>query len=375
MRVEAVRANAMHGAPQNTRPPVVSMVTVRAPMSINLGGDGTDRAAYYGSFGGFVVNAAIDRYCYVVAREPARGGVRISWANAGVWEDVDPDQPTEAAGALQLPKAAVEWFADKGLPEIGVDLFLSSELLPAVGLGASSALAAALVQALSTYVGVRMHPYEIAKVVSRLEVERLGMSIGEQGEYAAALGGINAMTFRTEGVDVDPLDLADEVMERLSNHLLLFWAERCRKPAYPAPLEAPPALTEPIVTKSLHELKALAREMQGTLLQGDVERFGALLDIAWRYDRQLSGASPDVVDRWYGAARKAGATGGKVTEAVDECCLLLSCPPARHTEVRAAMARFGLREIPFGIDWEGARVLAVTEQQGRRSVQRSLTPR
>ncbi len=40
------------------------MVIVRAPVRISFGGGGTDLAAYYLHFGGFVVSTAITRYCY-----------------------------------------------------------------------------------------------------------------------------------------------------------------------------------------------------------------------------------------------------------------------------------------------------------------------
>ena len=54
------------------------MIVVRAPVRISFGGGGTDLAAYYAAHGGFVVSAAIARYCYVVAREPGDGSIRIN---------------------------------------------------------------------------------------------------------------------------------------------------------------------------------------------------------------------------------------------------------------------------------------------------------
>ncbi|MCX5996174.1 MAG: galactokinase, partial [Chloroflexi bacterium] len=43
------------------------MIVSRAPVRITLGGGGTDLPSYYTKHGGFLIAAAIDKYCSVVA--------------------------------------------------------------------------------------------------------------------------------------------------------------------------------------------------------------------------------------------------------------------------------------------------------------------
>ncbi|MBV9231607.1 MAG: GHMP kinase, partial [Chloroflexi bacterium] len=164
------------------------MVIVRTPVRISFGGGGTDLAAYYRQFGGFVVSAAITRYCYVIANAVPDGCIHISSADYHMWQAYPRGVTPPIAPPLALPKAAVSWFAERGLLASGVDLFLASEVPPGTGLGSSSAMAVALVHALATYAGLRMTAVEMAELACSLEIERLNMPIGKQDQYASAVG-------------------------------------------------------------------------------------------------------------------------------------------------------------------------------------------
>jgi D-glycero-alpha-D-manno-heptose-7-phosphate kinase len=116
------------------------MVIVRAPVRISFGGGGTDLAAYYTHFGGFVVSMAITRYCYAIADHSADGGISINSADYRILERYPRGVIPAVEGPLALAKAAIAWFANQGICEKGVNLFLSSEVLPGTGLGSSSAI-------------------------------------------------------------------------------------------------------------------------------------------------------------------------------------------------------------------------------------------
>jgi D-glycero-alpha-D-manno-heptose-7-phosphate kinase len=330
------------------------MGIVRAPVRISFGGGGTDLAAYYGRFGGFVVSAAITRYCYVIARDLADDGIRINSADYRIWESFEPGR-TPVAEPLALPKAAVEWFAERGLFQRGVDLFLASEVPPGSGLGSSSAMAVGLVRALAAHGGTPMDATEAAELASWLEIERLGMPIGKQDQYASAFGGLNAIEFASDSVRVESLDLPPDVTAALSSRLLLFSTGRARDSAAILHEQRANTLSKAVVIESLHRIKALAGEMRGALLDGDLDRFGRLLDLGWQEKKRLATkVSSGAIDRWYDAARTAGALGGKVAGAGGGGFLLLYCPPGSRAAVRAAMSRFGLRELSFDFDLTGA---------------------
>ena len=125
------------------------MLMVRAPLRVSFGGGGTDLAAYYARFGGFVLSAAITRYCRVVASEPAECGIRIRSADYRTCAIFRSAGTPPVEEPLALPKAAIERFADCGVRERGIDLSLASDVPPGSGLGSSSAMAVGLTRALA----------------------------------------------------------------------------------------------------------------------------------------------------------------------------------------------------------------------------------
>ena len=337
----------------------LSAIIVRAPLRISFAGGGTDLPAYYVSYGGLVVSAAIDRYCYVVATERSDRSIRIDSADYQVSHVLAPGEVPGVEEPLILPKAVVEWFAARGLLEGGVDLSLASDVPPGTGLGSSSAMAVALIRALTSCAAVPASPAGIAELASRLEIERLGMPIGKQDQYASAFGGINSIRFTADGVAVEPVDIPRRVVRDLASRLMLFSTGRSRRSSEILQQQKIDTGVNPRVTESLHQLKALAGAVLRALTEEDLDRFGRLLDEGWQLKKQLSGKiSSAKIDRCYEAARSAGALGGKITGAGGGGFLLLYCPIRQQEAVRSALAAHNLHEMPFAFDFQGAQVVA-----------------
>jgi D-glycero-alpha-D-manno-heptose-7-phosphate kinase len=347
-------------------------IAVRAPLRISFGGGGTDLEAYYARHGGFVVSTAIARYCYVVADETADGSIRINSADYRLCESFEAGVIPAVEEPLALPKAALEWFATRGrsnghgkLRDAGVSLFLASEVPPGTGLGSSSAMAVALLLALATRLGMTLDAPSLAERAAWLEIERLGMPIGKQDQYASAFGGLKTIEFAAGGqgaVRVRPLGLRPDALAALNERLLLVSTGQSRHSAQILRQQRADTDADPAVVASLHRIKALAGEMCEALLREDLDHFGRLLDLGWQQKKRLSGrVSSTAIDDWYAAAREAGALGGKITGAGGGGFLLLYCPPHAQATVRTALAGLGLRELPFDFDRAGAQVLAADE--------------
>lgn len=327
----------------------------RAPLRISFGGGGTDLEPYYARHGGFVVSATITRYAYVIAGPSGDGSLRLNSADFRQWERHEGAVPV--GGTLSLPRAVLQHFRHR-LPG-GVDLFLSAEVPPGTGLGSSSAMTVALIRALAAWTGEEMTAEQVASLACHLEIEELGLPIGKQDQYASAFGGLNAITFTADGVEVEPLELSPQVSSALSARLLLFATGRSRHSGHILREQRARTARSSSVINSLHRLKLLAQEMRHALCSEDLDRFGALLHTGWQYKKRLSSkiSTPDI-DRWYAAAREVGALGGKITGAGGGGFLLLYCPPERQPALRQTMAEFGLTELSFDFDQLGAHVVA-----------------
>jgi len=334
------------------------MVIVRAPVRISFGGGGTDLAAYYTHFNGFVVSSAITRYCYVMAKTTADGSTRISSADYHTWQSYPRGVIPPVTAPLSLPKAAIAWFMERGLLAEGVDLFLASEVPPGTGLGSSSSMAVALVYALATLAGISMEPEDVAELACELEIGRLAMPIGKQDQYASAIGGLNTIEFTANAAHASPLALAPEVCSALSARLMLFSTGQARNSAEILDKQRADTAKKVRTVEALHRIKALAIAMQKALVAGDLDHFGHLLDLGWQEKKQLSRKiSSAAIDAWYEAARRAGASGGKIVGAGGGGFLLLYCPQPCQKAVRVTLAHYGLREMTFDFDFTGAQVL------------------
>ncbi len=335
------------------------MIIVCAPTRISFGGGGTDLAAYYERYGGLVISAALTRYCYTQISEPSTGAGSVTSADYGRRFRWEPGALPAAEPPLALPTAALREFAERGTLRSATTLALASDVPPGSGLGASSAMAVALLQALSIRYEAPLRSADVAARACSLEIDRLRMPIGKQDQYASACGGLNMIEFDADGVRVMPLRVNPATRSALDERLLLFWTKHAHDSVAILRAQRSDTETRADVVASLHEIKVIAHAMRATLEAGRLDGFGCLLDDAWRTKRRLSAAiSSDAIDEWYAAAKRAGALGGKITGAGGGGFLLLYAPLERHDAVRVAMRKAGLVEMPFSFDLAGVRCLA-----------------
>lgn len=331
------------------------MLIVRAPTRISLGGGGTDLEAYYSGHEGLVVSAAINRYCYVVVQPEENDRIPIVASNYHNLA-VEPSVNSLAwNGSLALPRAALKHFRLRR----GVRITFGSEVPPGTGLGSSSSLAVALVQALGALLGENLARRDVAEIASDLEINRLGMPIGRQDQYIAAFGGLNAITFRSSGVEVTPLTVAAAHRQRLERNLMLFFTGSSRHSSEILRHQhRRTAHAVPDVIESLDAIKALAADTRRALERGEIDAIGEILDAAWQHKKTLAPSiSNAFIDECYALARSRGALGGKITGAGGGGFLMFYCPRRVQPAVRAALTARGLTPMDFRFDTSGAQIL------------------
>jgi D-glycero-alpha-D-manno-heptose-7-phosphate kinase len=331
------------------------MLIARAPVRISLAGGGTDLEAYYGNHGGFVVSATINRYFYVFLSANPAGSVQVTSSDYRTFSRHVPGEELLWDSTLSLPRAILEHFNVRA----GVSLFLASEVPPGTGLGSSSAVAVAIIKALSVSLGMMLAPAEIAELACSIEIEKLGQPIGKQDQYAAAFGGLNAITFTRQAVTVEPLQLQPETRRQLERSILLFFVGSARTSSdILSKQKEASAQGRPEVIESLHAIKQAAVEVRSCLERGDLVHFAELLDLNWQKKKCLApGITTAAIDQAYGLARANGALGGKITGAGGGGFLMLYCPEERQTQVTRALRARGLKRMDFRFDGDGARVL------------------
>jgi D-glycero-alpha-D-manno-heptose-7-phosphate kinase len=330
------------------------MIAARAPLRISFGGGGTDLPAYYERFGGMVVSAAITPACHVSIVPCGDDGVVLDSKDFDLTVNVPPHRRAAIGEPLSLPRAVLAWFATRELFPTGARIEMRADVPPGSGLGSSSAMAVALISAISRFVGYPMSRRVVAETACTVEIDLLRRPIGRQDQYAAALGGLNTLTFSRAGVTVSPMALSAAADRALHDHLLLVSTRRTRDSATVLEPQRAASGADGQVTARLHRLKRIAADMRVALLLGDLPAFGALLHQSWELKRRLSrGVTSAEIDRWYAVARGAGAYGGKIAGAGGGGFFLFCVPPERRLGVLTDLRAKGLMPFSFAFDHDG----------------------
>lgn len=296
------------------------MIRSRAPLRLGFAGGGTDVSPYCDQFGGAVLNATIDLYAYCTIEESAGGEICFSANDLGQTVSIAAADQVPLDGALGLHRGVynriVKEFND-GRP-LAVTVTTSCDAPPGSGLGSSSTLVTAIVQAYVELLNLPLGEYEIARLAYEIERHDLKLHGGRQDQYAAVFGGFNFMEFDSpERVLVNPLRVKSWIISELESSLVLFYTGKSRESAAIINQQSENVkLHNQAAIEAMHRGKQEAYHMKEALLRGEIHRFGEVLDQAWRVKKQMaSGISNPRIERYYQTAISAGAYCGKVSGA------------------------------------------------------------
>ncbi len=331
------------------------MLIARAPMRISFGGGGTDLEAYYAKYGGLVISTAINKYFYAVITTDESDDLQVISADYRSLFRHSPYNDLFWNGDLSLPKAILHHFGIRR----GINLFVASEVPPGTGLGSSSAAAVTMVRAISTLVEQPMTKQQVAELASYIEITKMGMPIGKQDQYAAAFGGLNKITFTSDGVTVEDVKMAPDVRRTLEKRLMLFFTGSSRESTSILKHQRKSTQDQDeSVLKALHNIKQVAVDVQACLEKGDLDEFARLLHYAWQEKRRLApGLSTGFIDECYSLALEHGASAGKITGAGGGGFLLLYCHQESQEAVTKALEERDLKRMNFRFDHQGATVV------------------
>jgi len=326
------------------------MIISQTPYRVSFAGGGTDLPAFYRNEYGAVLSLAIDKHMYVTVSPRFEPSTRVAYTKTEIVDKVEDLQHELVREALRLT----------GLGR-HIEITTVGDVPGGTGMGSSSSLTVGVLLALHAYKGQIASAKNLAEQACRIEIERLGKPIGKQDQYAAAFGGMNYIRFNPdESVDVEPVPCTPEVMQELSRRVLLFYTEQQRDADKILKKQSDGTRERMAV---LREMRDLAHEMRLALGGGGgLDEFAKLLHQGWLLKRSLGfGISTGPVDAWYEQALKLGAQGGKLLGAGGGGFLLLIAPTERHDLIRDALGN--PRELTFGIDRRGGRVIFISDHQ------------
>jgi len=322
------------------------IVRARAPLRLGLAGGGTDVSPYCDTFGGYVLNATIDRYAYAVIKTVDKPVVRFVATDQQVEKCKAITEPLLLNGKLDLHKAVYNEMIQRynaGQP-IPLELSTFCDAPAGSGLGSSSTLVVVMIRAFAELLNLPLDDYTMAQLAFKVERVNCGLQGGRQDQYSATFGGFNFMEFyANDRAVINPLRIKNWIICELEASLVLFYIGVSRESARIIADQSNNVRSE--VAESLEAMHGTKREavvMKECLLRGDFAGIVDSMRQGWESKkRSAKMVSNPHIDGVYNAAIDAGALAGKVSGAGGGGFMLFLVSTERRMDVIRALNQLG----------------------------------
>ncbi len=321
------------------------MYRSKAPLRIGLAGGGTDVSPYCDLYGGAILNATVSLYANAHIQPLSSDAIILEALDRKEEETFDWATELPINGKLGILKGVYNRIQrEYNLPLSGFRLSTYVDAPAGSGLGTSSTLVVAVLGAFAEWLRLPLGDYDIAHLAYEIERKDLRLSGGRQDQYAATFGGVNFMEFSAgDKVIVNPLRVKQQNLFELESNLLLYYTSTSRESAVIIDKQSRNVIEKketPI--EAMHQLKQQAQMMKEALLKGRLGEIGEILDFGFQQKKLMAeGISNTLTEDIYEAAKKAGATGGKISGAGGGGFMMLYCPDVSKYRVMEALHKFG----------------------------------
>jgi D-glycero-alpha-D-manno-heptose-7-phosphate kinase len=320
------------------------MIRSKAPLRLGLAGGGTDVSPYSDLYGGAILNATISLYAYCNIEINDSKTITIDAKDLNVSQSLPVSRQLEIDGTLSLVKGVYNRIQrDYSFHTNGLNITTFVDAPAGSGLGTSSTLVVAILGAFVEMLKLPLGDYDIAHLAFEIERIDLQLAGGKQDQYAATFGGVNFMEFFDDDkVIVNPLRIRDTYLHELENNLLLFFTATSRESATIIKEQQSNVNDKQDASiEAMHQLKIQANQMKEALLKGQIHQIGDILDFGFEQKRKMAkNISNPLIEKIYNAAKKAGATGGKISGAGGGGFMIFYCPKNTRYAVIDALKQF-----------------------------------
>jgi D-glycero-alpha-D-manno-heptose-7-phosphate kinase len=318
----------------------------RAPLRLGLAGGGTDVSPYCDMYGGYVLNAAIDRYAYAVIKTLDEPVVRFIATDQRVETVVPAQTPLPLDGKLDLHKAVYNHIVHNfnGSKPIPLELSTFCDAPAGSGLGSSSTLVVAMIRAFAELLNLPLDDYTIAHMAHQIERVDCGLQGGRQDQYSATFGGFNFMEFYAdERAVINPLRIKNWIICELESSLVLYFTGVSRESAHIIADQSSNVKSGVVdALEAMHGIKREALTMKECLLRGDFSGLVESMRLGWENKkRSAKTVSNPHIDSIYDAAIHAGALAGKVSGAGGGGFMWFFVPTEKRMDVIRTLNGFG----------------------------------
>ena len=317
----------------------------KAPLRIGLAGGGTDVSPYSDEYGGAILNATISLSANASIQTFQNNKIIVEALDRKEVQEYELTNTLPINGELDLLKGVYNRIQkDFPFTHSGFRLSTFVDAPAGSGLGTSSTLVVAILGAFVEMLKLPLGDYDIAHLAYSIEREDLLLAGGKQDQYAATFGGVNFMEFYGgDKVIVNPLRIRPEYMHELGNNLVLYFTATSRESASIIKEQVKNVHNKNEKSiEAMHLLKEQSKMMKEALLKGRLNEIGEILDFGFQQKRKMAhNISNSHIEAIYEAAKKAGATGGKISGAGGGGFMIFYCPGNTRYKVIETLNTFG----------------------------------
>jgi D-glycero-alpha-D-manno-heptose-7-phosphate kinase len=324
----------------------MTLIRARAPLRLGLAGGGTDVSPYCDIYGGFVLNAAIDRYAYAVIKTLDEPVVHLIATDQQLEKVSLANVPLQLDGEMNLHKSVYNHIVQNfnGGRSIPLELSTFCDAPAGSGLGSSSTLVVAMIRAFAELLNLPLDDYTIARMAYQIERVDCGLQGGRQDQYSATFGGFNFMEFYADDrTIINPLRIKNWIICELEASLLLYFTGVSRESAH---IIADQSRNVESGTgdalDAIHGMKREALAMKECLLRGDFPGLVESMRVGWENKkRSAKTVSNPQINTIHDAAIRSGALAGKVSGAGGGGFMWFFVPTEKRMDVTRTLNSFG----------------------------------
>lgn len=324
------------------------MIISRTPFRVSFFGGGTDYPVWYRENGGAVLGTTIDKYCYITCRYLPpffEHKYRVAYSKVETVKDVSEIQHPAVRAILQYKDI-----------KPGVEIHHDGDLPARTGLGSSSSFTVGLLHTIYALKGIMPTKTDLATEAIHFERDILKENVGSQDQVLVSIGGFNKVEFRNDdSFHITPITIADETLEQLQGHCLLYFSGFSRYASEIAKKQIENTDKKKPELTAMHQMVEEAIKILHNKSSA-MQDFGRLLHESWKLKRSLTDsiATPHI-DEVYETAISAGALGGKVLGAGGGGFMLFFANPEVHPKIEQKLN--GLLRVPFRFEKNGSQII------------------
>ncbi len=330
----------------------------KTPLRLSLFSGGSDMKSFYSKETGAALSVTIDKFIYVMTHRTLFPGLKNLFPHT-----------TEEVESLEEMRHAITretlrlYYIDNNVTVASISDVPSL----GSGLGSSSAFTVGLLNNLDF--ATRMSERDcdfywreyLAKRACDIEINKCGYPIGNQDQWAAALGGFNLFKFHSnEEVSVEMLYISEGTLLTFQNNLMLFYTGRGRS-ANAILAKQQEAVKDKKKFQLIQRNRDRALLATEVLKEGRVDEIGSMFWEAWFDKKQIvDGISDDFLDDLHETCIRNGAIGAKVLGAGGGGFMIVYAHPENQGRITQAITNRHpqCQHFPFRFCFSGTQILA-----------------